>query len=118
MKLLKNYVLVAELQKEEKTAGGIILSADAVLDKAAKPGLVIAVGPEVDTTQFKPGDRVYIQWSESMPIILGRVAVVAAAVSQAASRIPTVAPTWMIVINTMMMLAADAKPFYYYKFCK
>jgi co-chaperonin GroES (HSP10) len=68
MKLLKNYVLVAELQKEEKTAGGIILSADAVLDKASKPGLVIAVGPEVDTTQFKPGDRVYLQWSESMPI--------------------------------------------------
>jgi len=67
MKLLKNFVLIAELAKEEKTAGGIILSADAVLDKAAKPGLVIAIGPDVDPT-IKPGDRVYLKWAESMPI--------------------------------------------------
>ena len=46
MKLLKNYVLVAETVKEEKTAGGIILSGDVQLDKSSKPGLVIATGPE------------------------------------------------------------------------
>jgi|TARA_B100001094_G_scaffold227843_1_gene222377 co-chaperonin GroES (HSP10) len=68
MKLLKNYVLIAETVKEEKTAGGIILSGDVQLDKSSKPGLVIATGPECDTMNFKAGDRVYLQWSESMPI--------------------------------------------------
>ena len=37
MKLLKNYVLIAETVKEEKTAGGIILSGDVQLDKSSKP---------------------------------------------------------------------------------
>jgi co-chaperonin GroES (HSP10) len=67
MKLLKNYCLVAEIEKEQKTAGGIILSADAQLDKAHQPGLLIAKGPDVDA-HLTVGDRVYLQWSESMPI--------------------------------------------------
>ncbi|MEJ6808415.1 MAG: hypothetical protein QNK64_10125 [Saprospiraceae bacterium] len=67
MKLLKNYVLIAEVEKEKTSAGGIILSADAQLDKASKPGLVIAKGPDADD-MINPGDRVYLQWSESMPI--------------------------------------------------
>jgi co-chaperonin GroES (HSP10) len=66
MKMLNNNVLVAEVQKEEKTAGGIILSSDAKLDKGAAPGLVLAYGPNCDNV--KKGDRVYLQWSESMPI--------------------------------------------------
>ena len=68
MKMLKNYVLVAEVEKETTTAGGIILSADAQLDKASKPGLVIATGPQCDIKEVKAGDRVYLQWNESMPI--------------------------------------------------
>ena len=67
MKMLKNFVLVAEIEKEQTTAGGIILSADVKLDKASKPGLVIATGPD-GHPDISPGDRVYIQWSESMPI--------------------------------------------------
>mgnify|MGYP000164982699 CR=1 FL=1 len=68
MKLLKNYVLVAEVAKEQTTAGGIILSNDAVLDKSHKPGLVLGIGPGVDIKSIKPGDRVYLDWSKSMPI--------------------------------------------------
>ena len=74
MKIRHDYVLVAEAQKEEKTAGGIILSADAQLDKAAKPGVVLAYGPNVNG--LFTGDRVYVQWSESMPInVDGKAAV-------------------------------------------
>lgn len=74
MKIRHDYVLVAEAQKEEKTAGGIILSADAQLDKAAKPGVVLAYGPHVEG--LFTGDRVYVQWSESMPInVDGKAAV-------------------------------------------
>ena len=60
-------MLIAEVEKEKTSAGGIILSADAQLDKASKPGLVIAKGPDADD-MINPGDRVYLQWSESMPI--------------------------------------------------
>jgi len=67
MKLLKNYCLVAEIEKEETTEGGIILSSGALLDKSHSPGLLVAKGPDANP-DLTIGDRVYLQWSESMPI--------------------------------------------------
>lgn len=66
MRLLKNNVLIAEVQKEEKTAGGIILSSDVAMDKGSSPGLVIQYGPGCD--KVTKGDRVFLDWSKSMPI--------------------------------------------------
>jgi len=77
IKVLGNNVLIAEVEKEETTAGGIILSADVQMDKASKPGLVIAVGdyiqqdnldPENLDTKLEPGQRVFLKWSEAMPV--------------------------------------------------
>ena len=77
IKVLGNNVLIAEVEKEETTAGGIILSADVQMDKASKPGLVIAVGdyiqqdnadPENVDTKIEPGQRVFLKWSEAMPV--------------------------------------------------
>ena len=74
MKVRNDYVLVAETEKEEKTAGGIILSADTQLDKASKPGVVLEYGPNVDGL-FR-GDRVWLDWSKSMPVnVEGKAAV-------------------------------------------
>ena len=74
MKVRNDYVLVAETEKEEMTAGGIILSADAVLDKTSKPGVVLSFGPTVEG--LERGDRVFLQWSESMPVnVDGKAAV-------------------------------------------
>ncbi len=74
MKVRNDYVLVAETEKEEKTAGGIILSADTQLDKASKPGVVLEYGPHVDGL-FR-GDRVWLDWSKSMPVnVEGKAAV-------------------------------------------
>lgn len=75
IRVLGNNVLIAEVEKEEKTAGGIILSADVQMDKASKPGLVIAVGDEVSV--IEPGQRVFLKWSEAMPVNAdGRAAVI------------------------------------------
>ena len=77
IQVLGNNVLIAEVEKEEKTAGGIILSADVQMDKSSKPGLVIAVGdyiqqdnldPENLDTKLEPGNRVFLKWSEAMPV--------------------------------------------------
>ena len=66
IRVLGNNVLIAEVEKEETTAGGIILSADVQMDKASKPGLVIAIGDEVSV--IEPGQRVFLKWSEAMPV--------------------------------------------------
>ena len=64
----------SETAKEEKTAGGIILSADAVLDKTSKPGVVLSYGPNVDG--LVTGDRVYLDWQHAMPVnVDGKAAV-------------------------------------------
>ena len=77
IRVLGNNVLIAEVEKEETTAGGIILSADVQMDKASKPGLVIAIGdyiqqdnadPENVDTKIEPGQRVFLKWSEAMPV--------------------------------------------------
>jgi len=77
IQVLGNNVLIAEVEKEEETAGGIILSADVQMDKASKPGLVIAVGdyiqadnldPDNVSPKIEPGQRVFLKWHESMPV--------------------------------------------------
>lgn len=61
MRMLRDNVLVQEIDTSEKqTAGGIILTSPQE-SKGSKPAFVIAVGPEV---QFvKPCDQVFLDWS-------------------------------------------------------
>ena len=69
MKMLQGNVLVTEVEKEAKTAGGIILTDPNKLDKATQPGLVLAISPEVEElATVKPGDQVYLTWTESQPV--------------------------------------------------
>jgi co-chaperonin GroES (HSP10) len=64
MKLLGKNVLLTEVEKDVKTAGGIILTGET--SKAVKPGLVLAVGDLV--TNVPVGKRVYVEWQGSMQI--------------------------------------------------
>lgn len=73
IQVLGNNVLVAETEQEETTTGGIILTE--AIDKGNKPGLVLAVGDSVSSV--KAGQRVFIKWSESMPVnVEGQAAVI------------------------------------------
>ena len=64
MKPIRDYVLVAELQQENKTESGLILTAK--VDKTTNPGVVIAVGDKVE--YVKPGDTIAIDWSKGLPV--------------------------------------------------
>jgi len=73
IKMIGTNVLVTEVQKENTSAGGIILSGD--VSKGAKPGLVLAVGPEA--THLKQGDQIFLRWDKSMPVdVDGNAAVI------------------------------------------
>jgi co-chaperonin GroES (HSP10) len=65
MKMLQDNVLLAEVAKEETTSGGIIISG-AQMSKGSQPGLVLAVGPDV--LDIEQGDRVFLDWSKSLPV--------------------------------------------------
>tara|TARA_Y100000385_G_C13022838_1_gene606967 strand:- start:645 stop:938 length:294 start_codon:yes stop_codon:yes gene_type:complete len=83
IQVLGDNVLIAETEKEEQTAGGIILTE--AIDKGNKPGLVLAIGdyiqqdnadPENVFTKIEPGNRVFVKWSEAMPVnVEGQAAV-------------------------------------------
>jgi co-chaperonin GroES (HSP10) len=64
IEMIGTQVLVTEATQENTSAGGIILQG--AVSKAAKPGLVLAVGP--DATHLKAGDRVFLKWHESMAV--------------------------------------------------
>ena len=64
IKLLGNNVLLTEVERDVKTAGGIILTGET--SKAVKPGLVLAIGDLV--TNIPVGKRVYVAWDGAMPI--------------------------------------------------
>jgi co-chaperonin GroES (HSP10) len=64
MQLLGKNVLITEVEKETKTAGGIILTGET--SKAVKPGLVLGTGDLV--TNIPVGRRVYVEWDGAMPI--------------------------------------------------
>jgi len=67
MKMLGNNVLIAEVEKEEKTASGIILTE--AIDKGSKPGLVLAVS-NAALSKVMTGNRVFLDWSKSMPVTI------------------------------------------------
>ena len=72
--MLGNNVLVAEVQKEATTAGGIILTES--IDKGSKPGLVLAVGGGALGTVMS-GNKVFLDWSKSLPVnVEGKAAVI------------------------------------------
>lgn len=64
LEMIGSNVLVTEAGEEKVSAGGIILQGE--VSKAAKPALVLAVGPEA--THLKSGDRVFLKWPEAMPV--------------------------------------------------
>ena len=73
IEMIGSNVLVTEAGEEKVSAGGIILQGQ--VSKAAKPGLVLACGPEA--THLKAGDRVFLKWSEGMPVdVDGKQAVI------------------------------------------
>jgi co-chaperonin GroES (HSP10) len=62
MRMLRNLVLVQEINTQEKeTAGGIILTGTPD-KKHNAPAFVIATGPEV--TAVVPTQQVYVDWSK------------------------------------------------------
>ena len=74
MKLLSDNVLITEGPTEEKSRGGIILTES--IDNASKPGLVLSVGSGANA-QLKRGQRVFLDWSKSMPVnVEGKAAVI------------------------------------------
>ena len=64
MKLLGKNVLLTEVEKETKTAGGILLTGE--VSKAVKPGLVLAVG--IDAAAIPVGKRVYVEWTGDLVV--------------------------------------------------
>lgn len=74
MKMLADNVLVTEVPSESKSTGGIILTES--IDNASKPGLVLAVGSGANG-QIQPGQRVFLEWGEAMPVnVEGKAAVI------------------------------------------
>jgi co-chaperonin GroES (HSP10) len=74
MRMLRDNVLVQEIDTNEKqTAGGIILTQPQD-KKGSVPAFVIAVGPDV--TLVKPCDQVFLDWSKgTMVEVEGKQAV-------------------------------------------
>lgn len=64
--MMNDNVLVAELaqEKEETTEAGIILTKSAKKDDAPPQGMIIAVGPEVDSALIKPQALAWCNWKE------------------------------------------------------
>tara|TARA_Y100000361_G_scaffold153259_1_gene174637 strand:+ start:892 stop:1152 length:261 start_codon:yes stop_codon:yes gene_type:complete len=65
MKMLADNVLITEVEREEKTASGIILTES--IDKGSKPALVLSVGSAANSL-IKRGQRVFVEWDKSMPV--------------------------------------------------
>lgn len=61
-----DHVVVAESELQQTTKGGIFIASGA--DTGLKPGLVKAVGPDVDIV--KPGDKIYLPWSDAKPLTI------------------------------------------------
>lgn len=64
MKPLRNNVLLAEAEVQTTSAGGIVLTGS--VETGAKPGKVLAVGP--DTANVQVGDTVYLQWPKALAV--------------------------------------------------
>lgn len=69
MKVLHDNVLVTEdIQKETTTAAGLILTGD--IATGNKPARVIAFGEDLRDSGLYPDAKVYLKWSEAMPVEL------------------------------------------------
>jgi len=67
MKPLKNFVLVTEIQTDnKKTESGIILTQSVAT--GAAPGLVLEVG--ADVTELKQGDKIALDWAKGLPVTI------------------------------------------------
>jgi co-chaperonin GroES (HSP10) len=66
IEMLGDQVLIAAVKKEEKTAGGIILSAE-VKKTASEPGVVLSVGSAANG-KLKTGVKVFLDWNEALPV--------------------------------------------------
>ena len=66
IEMIGEQVLVAAAPKEERTEGGIILSAD-VKTTASEPGIVMARGPTVNSA-IQKGCTIYLDWSKGLPV--------------------------------------------------
>jgi len=74
MKMLADNVLVTEVHEDKQSAGGIILTES--IDNASKPGLVLSVGEDANK-DLKKGQRVFLKWTEAMPVnVEGKAAVI------------------------------------------
>lgn len=60
-------ILAAEIKKERKSEGGLILEGATSL-KEASSAKILAVGPDVKT--LKVGDEVYIDWSKTKLVVI------------------------------------------------
>lgn len=69
MKVLHDNVLVTEdTQKEHTTESGLILTTDVTTGN--KPARVIAFGEDLKDSGLYPDAKVYLKWSETMPVEL------------------------------------------------
>ena len=66
IKMLHNQVLVTSTEEDKTSAGGIILTADTT--KGSKPALVLAVNDQIESEWVKAGDRVFLDWTKTMPV--------------------------------------------------
>ena len=74
MEMLADNVLITEVEAENKSAGGILLTES--VDKASKPGLVLSVGSAANS-KIKRGQRVFLDWGKSLPVnVDGKAAVI------------------------------------------
>jgi len=64
MRMLTDHVLVTEVKKQETSVGGIILTDN--ISKAAMPGLVQLVGPDV--VGIEQGDQIFLEWPKTMAV--------------------------------------------------
>ena len=72
MRPTQNYVYVIQVERDQKTPGGLILTAD--IETGSKPAFIKATGPDVTTC--KTGDKVYVKWSDGVPVThMGEMAV-------------------------------------------
>lgn len=70
MRVVGNNVLVTQAEQESTSAGGIILQSE--IATGNKPAIVIACGngEEVTKMQLVAENKVYLDWSKSMPVEL------------------------------------------------
>ena len=64
---LGNRILAAEVKKERKSEGGLILEGVSSVKETAA-AKILAVGPEVKT--IKVGDVVYLDWAKTKLVII------------------------------------------------